>query len=278
MDPVTAAILAAIATGLTRGVTKIGENVVADAYNALKSMLRRKFGNDKKLNRAIKNLEDQPNSKIYRQALEENFASKQVEHDTELLRLAEKLLTVSRQVTNVQMQAGDHATQMFGTGVGSIGTLQGNVFINQAPAMPGANELLQHGVKMIRAGAYDESIPPLNQSLLATPSSDANYYLALATLRGKRPRTLTYSQAKTIEEKLQAACRLNPHKAHYWYFLALVKYDFFLENGFLDDSDEIDDILFTGDACLLERAFVIELLNHVPAKNCPVYEIIQSRL
>lgn len=278
MDPITAAILAAIATGLTQGITKIGENVVADAYNALKSALQRRFGNDKRLNKTIKGIEKHPDSKEHRQALEEYIASKRVDRDTELVQLAEKLLTASRQVTNVQMQAGDHATQMFGTGVGSIGTLHGNVYISQGPALPSARELLQQGVQMLRAGAYEESIAPLNQSLQARPSPDANYYLALATLQGKRPRTLTYTQAKTIEDRLKTACKLDSYKAHYWYFLALVKYDFFLENGFLDDIGEVNDVLSTGDACPLERAFIIELLNHVPATDCPVYEIIQGRL
>jgi len=194
----------------------------------------------------------------------------------ELLNLAEKLQTTIS-VTNVSMQAGDHATQIYGNG--NIGRVEGsNVFINQGPVAPSANDLLQRGVQLLRAGAYDESVGPLNQSLIASPSPDANYYLALATLRGQRPRALTYSLAKAIEGRLQVACKLDPHKAHYWYLLALVKYDFFIENGFLDDVDEINELLSTGNACPLIRAFIVELLNQVPATNCPVYEIIQDRI
>jgi hypothetical protein len=278
VDPVTTAIVAALAAGLAKGVTKVGESVVADAYNALKNALQRKYGGDKKLAKAIRAVEEKPQSASNLQALEARLARYQVERDAELMRLAERLLTVSRQVSNVNMQAGDYATQMYGNGVGSIGTMHGNVYINKGPVAPSASELLQQGVQLLRAGAYEESVGPLNQSLLAIPSPDANYYLALASLRGQRPRALTYSQAKAIEGRLQAACKLDPYKAHYWYLLALVKYDFFTENGFLDDIDEINDLLSTGDTCPLVRAFIVELLNHVPAKNCPVYEVIRDRL
>jgi hypothetical protein len=276
VDPVTAAIVAAVATGLTSGVKKIGENVVTDAYNALKSALQRKFGSDKKLVKAIKAVEEKPDSEAKQRALEARMVKHHVEYDPELLRLAENLKNAIY-VTNINMQAGDHATQMYGNG--NIGAVHGSqVFINQRHVAPSANDLLQHGVQLLRAGAYEESVAPLNQSLVASPSSDANYYLALATLRGQRPRALTYSLAKAVEGRLQAACRLDPHKGHYWYLLALVKYDFFIENGFLDDVDEINDLLSTGDACPLMRGFIVELLHHVPAKNCPVYEIIQDRL
>ncbi|MEJ2599386.1 MAG: hypothetical protein P8Z00_13710 [Anaerolineales bacterium] len=278
MDPVTAAIITALSVGLSKGITKVGENLLTDGYNALKNMLQRKYGGDKKLAKAIKAVEKNPNSESNQKALEDRLARYQVERDAELMRLAEKLMSVSRQVTNINLRAGNHATQMVGDGIGSIGSMHGNVIIDKGPAAPSANDLLQHGVRLMRAGAYEEAVAPLNQSLFAIPSPDANYYLALASLHGQRPSALTYSQAKAIEKRLQAACRLDPNKAHYWYLLALLKYDFFYENGFLDEVDEINDLLATGGRCPQVRAFIIELLDHVPALGCPVYEIIGEQV
>ena len=99
MDPVTTAIVAALAAGLAKGVTKVGESVVADAYNALKNALQRKYGGDKKLAKAIRAVEEKPQSASNLQALEARLARYQVERDAELMRLAERLLTVSRQVS-----------------------------------------------------------------------------------------------------------------------------------------------------------------------------------
>ena len=276
MDPVTAAIIGAVASGLLKGVTNATENAVTSAYNKLKTTLQSKFGSDKKLAKAIKAVENNPESKAKQRNLEARMAKHDVEHDAELLNLANNLQTAIYN-TKVSMKAGDHATQMYGDG--NIGTVKdSNIYIAPKQTTLSANDLLQRGVQLLRAGAYEESFAPLNQSLIASPSPDANYYLALATLRGKRPRSLTYSLAKTVDGRLQVACKLDPTKAHYWYLQALVKHDFFIENGFLDNVDEINDLLSTGDACTPIRAFIVELLNHVPAVDSPVYEIIQDRI
>lgn len=46
MDPVSAAILAGLATGVTRGASDAGKKLIVDAYEALKAVLNRKFGAD----------------------------------------------------------------------------------------------------------------------------------------------------------------------------------------------------------------------------------------
>ena len=44
MDPVTTAIVVALAAGATSGVTEAGRKAIADAYEALKTLLKKKFG------------------------------------------------------------------------------------------------------------------------------------------------------------------------------------------------------------------------------------------
>lgn len=44
MDPITAAILAALATGAAAGLTEVSKTALTDAYGGLKALLARKFG------------------------------------------------------------------------------------------------------------------------------------------------------------------------------------------------------------------------------------------
>ena len=174
-------------------------------------------------------------------------------------------------------------------GVGGLGAnnmsgvvaqnIQGNVYnVNQAPTAPTAQDLLMRGVQLVRARSYQEAATLLSQSLLAAPSGDGNYYHALALLNGKRPNVLTYSQAVSIRNKLKSACALDPSKGHYWYLRALVEYDFFLENGFSENVDEIEDLVETGDRCRYVRSFVAELLEHVPASDNEIHNYLRKNL
>jgi hypothetical protein len=279
MDPISLAIITALTAGVASGVTKAGETLIGDAYQTLKAALIKKFGSGSKTVQAVQALEAKPNSERAQKKLSESMAEQRGNYDKELLRLASRLTQTINRVTQT---AGDHAIQI-GAGNTVSGVVaqsfQGNVTTNyyQAPAAPTAQQLLERGVQLMRAGSYLESIPILNQSLLSTPSADGYYYIALAHLTGRRPKVLTYTQAISIEQKLRAACNMNPHNAHYWYFLALLMEDFFMANGF-SEGDEINDIVAAGDACSLQRACVVELLNSAPAFGSVVYEYLQSRI
>ena len=279
MDPITLALVSALTAGLVSGVTRVGENIVGDAYNALKTALGRKFGKKSKVIKAVEGVEADPGSINAQKVLSDSIKEFRAERDQELLRLAGEL---KQTVINITQSAGDNAFQV-GQANNMSGVVaqnfQGNYYhIQQGQAPPTAQELLMRGVGLVRAKAYQEAGTILTQSLLAAPSGDGNYYLALASLQGKRPKVLTYSQAVSIRQKLSAACGLDASKAHYWYFRALLEYDFFLENGFTEDVDEIEDLLETGDSCRHIRSFIVELLDHVPASDSEVYEYLRENL
>ncbi len=279
MDPITMALVAALSTGLVSGITRIGESLVGDTYNAIKTALSKKFGSNGKVLEAVKELETNPKSTGAQEALSKSLAEKGANRDPELTNLAQKLI---QSVNQINQQAGNQAIQI-GQGNTVSGVVaqsfRGTVYnVNQAPAAPTAQDLLMRGAQLVRARCYAEAIYPLNQSLMATPSADANYYLALASIQGQPPRILTFSQATTIRQKLELACMLDPGKAHYWYGRALVEYDFFIENGFSENINKVEDYLTAGDACRFNRPFIVELLNHVPAVDCPVYRYLQDKL
>ena len=279
MDPITAALVSALTAGLVSGVTKIGEGLVGDAYQALKTALGKKFGKKNKVTQAVKELESDPGSVRAQEVLARSVREAGADRDQELLKLAKHL---NRMVVNINQNAGDHAVQI-GQGNTVSGVvaqnITGNVYnVAQGPTAPTAQDLLMRGVGLVRARSYNEAVTLLSQSLLAAPSGDGNYYLALAMLQGKRPKVLTYSQAVSIRGKLTSACALDSTKGFYWYFLALLEDDFFMENGFSDDVEKVEDLVQTGDQCRFARSFLAELLDHAPARGNEVYEYLLGKL
>jgi len=83
MDPITTAILAALAAGVTQGT-------VADTYNGLKQLIKTKFNN--KIIKMIESLEKKPHSVMGREWLQEKIKTNQIDKDPEILEVAKKLM------------------------------------------------------------------------------------------------------------------------------------------------------------------------------------------
>jgi len=120
MDPVTTAILAAIAAGVISGAAKVGEQVIVDAYNKLKELLGKKFGARSKVVKAVKELESNPKSGARKAVLKEEIANSKADHDAELLKVAQALLKTIKAEPGgeqiIQMAMGDQNIQVAGDG------------------------------------------------------------------------------------------------------------------------------------------------------------------
>jgi|SRR5208337_2967120 len=92
MDPVTTAILAAIAAGVGSGAPKFIEKAVGDAYDALKAVLRRKFGDQSDVIKATEDLESKPDSAGRQATLQEEVTGAKADQDPEVLAAARALL------------------------------------------------------------------------------------------------------------------------------------------------------------------------------------------
>jgi hypothetical protein len=88
MDPITAAVVAAVA--------KLAEPAIRDGYEALKSLIGRKFGEESRLVAAVDALEAQPASSARRAVLEEEVAAAGAASDPEVLRTVEAVLELAR--------------------------------------------------------------------------------------------------------------------------------------------------------------------------------------
>ncbi len=88
MDPVTAALVAAISAGVNSAAPKLVEKTVTDAYGYLKDLLKRKFGSENEISEAVVGLEKHPDSEGRKATLGEEVQKANGHSDPELLRAA----------------------------------------------------------------------------------------------------------------------------------------------------------------------------------------------
>ena len=88
MDPITTTILAALGV-MGSEVVKSG---VKDAYDNLKAVIRRKWGESAPINKAINALEEDPQSKAQAAVLEEKVGQIDAATDAEVLQSLHKLI------------------------------------------------------------------------------------------------------------------------------------------------------------------------------------------
>ena len=92
MDPISAAIVAALAAGVTGGTTKVAQQAIVDAYATLKSLLKRKFGDQSELVKSVESLEVKPNSSARKDLLKEEVVAAKADQDSDVLKAAQDLL------------------------------------------------------------------------------------------------------------------------------------------------------------------------------------------
>ena len=120
MDPITTAILAAITASALAGVTKVGEQVVVDAYGKLKELLTKKFGVKSKVVKAVKDLEANPKSTARKEVVKEEVAAVKADQDKDLIQAAQALIKSVKALPGgteiIQTAIGDQNIQIAGDG------------------------------------------------------------------------------------------------------------------------------------------------------------------
>ena len=94
MDPITAAIIAALAAGAISGLTETSKTAISDVYQAFKNLLAKKFGARSKVVQAVDYLEAEPASTARRGELQKEIVAVQAEQDSQVLAAAKHLLTL----------------------------------------------------------------------------------------------------------------------------------------------------------------------------------------
>ena len=105
MDPISLAISTALAN--------LSQDVVRGAYAALKGKLREKFGGNSELMEALQKLEEKPESKARRAAVQEEVAGSGASQDTDLLQLANALLEELKKLPSLNAFLFDYFFSFF---------------------------------------------------------------------------------------------------------------------------------------------------------------------
>jgi hypothetical protein len=115
MDPITTAIVAALAAGVTCGSTKVAQQAIVDAYAALKNLLKRKFGDQSELVKSVEGLEANPDSTARKDLLKEEVVAAKADRDSDVYKVAQDLLNkISAQPggeQHIQQATGSYIAQ-----------------------------------------------------------------------------------------------------------------------------------------------------------------------
>ena len=115
MDPITAAIVGALAAGALSGLTKIGETALSDAYTYLKNILNWKFGNRSGVMQALTHLENKPTSPNRQGMLQKELATVNAWQDRDVVAATTRLQTVVRTVYQQQQHINANNAQVMGS-------------------------------------------------------------------------------------------------------------------------------------------------------------------
>jgi len=133
------------------------------------------------------------------------------------------------------------------------------------------------GLSYLDRGLYDRASASLERALEKT-SKDASilYYLALARIAGRRPRTLKLAAVQEVERLLTAATLTDRPPAHYKLLLAIVKFDFYTCNGLRVPPPAIDQLLREAALGRIDSQEMKLMLQHVPLEGSPILSAIQA--
>jgi hypothetical protein len=113
MDPITAAIVAAVSAGALAGLTDSVRASVRGMYQSLRSLLTAKVKDAPDLSTALGQIEQRPESPARRAVLAEEIAASGVAQDPELLALAQRILDLLGEGsgTSSQVAIGSYIAQ-----------------------------------------------------------------------------------------------------------------------------------------------------------------------
>lgn len=114
MEPITAtAIIAALAAGTIGGATELGKKAIVDGYEALKSLLKNKFGDQSRVAKSVAFLETMPDSDASKALVKEAVADAKADQDPDIHKAAQALLDQMKAVPGGEQ----HIQNAIGTGI-----------------------------------------------------------------------------------------------------------------------------------------------------------------
>jgi len=142
-------------------------------------------------------------------------------------------------------------------------------------------EAIKQALELLDFERYEEAVEVLND-LKAKRPKDAEifYYLGLARLHGRRPRSLRPDVIKRVEADLWTAGNLSRGRepAHLWLLQALIKHDFYRLNGLRVKAPTVEELLTEARTAALDPSELQRLDSHEPSRPNPVRQLISELL
>jgi tetratricopeptide (TPR) repeat protein len=127
------------------------------------------------------------------------------------------------------------------------------------------------GLSYLDRRLYDLAVTSFKRALgKGLREADLYYYLALAAIGGRQPRSLALSRIKEIEAFLEAAVRQDGGSPHCKALWALVKHDYYLSNGLRVPPPSIQDLLSTIVDHPIDQDELRLITKHVPVPASPL--------
>lgn len=111
MEPITAAIIAALTAGAASDLTEAAKKAISDGYSGLKALINEKFVGKDDVTDAVEKLEAQPESPGRQQTLAEELKAANAAADPELLGAAHSLLELIKAMMSL-MRSRDEAERL----------------------------------------------------------------------------------------------------------------------------------------------------------------------
>jgi hypothetical protein len=113
VDPISAAIIAALAAGAASGATDVAKSALVDGYIGIKNLIKKKWGGDSDVSKAVQQLQDKPDSDARKAMLVEEVKAAKIAEDPELTTMAQSLLSLIKSMPD----GGKHIQTATGTGI-----------------------------------------------------------------------------------------------------------------------------------------------------------------
>lgn len=143
MDPITSAIVAALSAGVAKMAGQVsveaGKLVVKDAYEGLKSAIRKKFGPDSPVDKAIKVLEQEPDFKPHQDVLAGRIAQAEAASHNDLLKLVQTLTKALEQTSQGRAALTKYQIHIQDSQVGVVGdkaSIEAGLHFGSPPKKP----------------------------------------------------------------------------------------------------------------------------------------------
>ncbi|MDJ0715885.1 MAG: hypothetical protein QNJ54_16915 [Prochloraceae cyanobacterium] len=132
--------------------------------------------------------------------------------------------------------------------------------------------LLRQAMKLLDGKSYQQSIDLLNTAIEADPSmAEAYYYLALAKLRGQRPKFLKCSEIEVIDQLLCTAAIMGDTDETVQWFRALLRDDYYGGNHMNCPPPSVEDILASIHPEATDTNKLRSLLKKMPMPDNQLY-------